>query len=436
MRACSACIETPCLESGTGERERLGSPIHQYAGNPAIFPPNVGLVDDADLNPATAAALDVAPQNLADRTAYLRRIIDSPSTINWGVQNNGNAGVTTAESMHSASYDARLGLWLVGIRKGVSPSWGGAVMWGRGSDPNDWNLLGNATTSFAGGWTAAVAADPGSPFYWSLATDGASVVEIDSLLAGTGSWGGTITVANGAGGELMFGFGHLITAITGSAGNASLGFVASGAYTPVITPSSAIFIWLLKQSPNEALAVPSITSAGTANYYRSTDGATWSTLTFSSSIVNTGEFPIGLTFCVGLNAWILAVGVATGIRFCQSTDGGATWSVISTLVASAGHALSPSSLNDLSSIGTTLLATTSDTTPVLWPSTTRDSRIIMSIDGGVSWYWAPGALTGNAAPSASYSRPRLAASPGQFLNWNTLALRLSQASGLSGEALA
>jgi hypothetical protein len=45
--------------------------MHNYAGNPASYPANVGLVDDADLNPATAAALVVASENLADRTAYL-----------------------------------------------------------------------------------------------------------------------------------------------------------------------------------------------------------------------------------------------------------------------------------------------------------------------------------------------------------------------------
>jgi hypothetical protein len=45
--------------------------MHNYAGNPAVYPANIGLVDDADLNPATASALDVAPTNLADRTAWL-----------------------------------------------------------------------------------------------------------------------------------------------------------------------------------------------------------------------------------------------------------------------------------------------------------------------------------------------------------------------------
>lgn len=72
MRACSACTATPCPESGTEERERLGEQIHSYAGNPASFPTNVGLVDDSDLNPATAATLDVSGENLADRTAYLK----------------------------------------------------------------------------------------------------------------------------------------------------------------------------------------------------------------------------------------------------------------------------------------------------------------------------------------------------------------------------
>jgi hypothetical protein len=46
--------------------------MHNYAGNPANYPLNVGLVDDADLNPATAASLDVSGENLADRTAYLK----------------------------------------------------------------------------------------------------------------------------------------------------------------------------------------------------------------------------------------------------------------------------------------------------------------------------------------------------------------------------
>ncbi len=46
--------------------------IVPYAGNPASFPASVGLIDDAALNPATAAALNVANQNNADRTAYLK----------------------------------------------------------------------------------------------------------------------------------------------------------------------------------------------------------------------------------------------------------------------------------------------------------------------------------------------------------------------------
>lgn len=46
--------------------------MHDYAGNPATFPLSVGLVDDADLNPAGASTLDIAPTNLADRTAWLK----------------------------------------------------------------------------------------------------------------------------------------------------------------------------------------------------------------------------------------------------------------------------------------------------------------------------------------------------------------------------
>jgi hypothetical protein len=45
--------------------------MHNYAGNPAVYPTNIGLVDDADLNPATASALDVPLVNLADRTASI-----------------------------------------------------------------------------------------------------------------------------------------------------------------------------------------------------------------------------------------------------------------------------------------------------------------------------------------------------------------------------
>jgi len=45
-------------------------PISPYAGNPATFPPTIGLVDDSVLRNATN--LNVAPQGLADRTANLQ----------------------------------------------------------------------------------------------------------------------------------------------------------------------------------------------------------------------------------------------------------------------------------------------------------------------------------------------------------------------------
>lgn len=65
--------------------------MHNYAGNPASYPANVGLVDDADLNPATAAALVVASENLADRTAYLHAnsILSTGGTMSGTLQVSG-----------------------------------------------------------------------------------------------------------------------------------------------------------------------------------------------------------------------------------------------------------------------------------------------------------------------------------------------------------
>jgi hypothetical protein len=80
--------------------------IHQYAGNTALFPVNVGLVDDSDLNPATASALDVAPQNLADRTAWLKAHVGTwffVNTYEEGIDNDALTNVVDFPSTTSSS---------------------------------------------------------------------------------------------------------------------------------------------------------------------------------------------------------------------------------------------------------------------------------------------------------------------------------------------
>lgn len=55
--------------------------MHNYAGDPTNFPANVGLIDDSDT--PNAGNFNVAPENLADRTAYLQRLVQQQRCFNW-----------------------------------------------------------------------------------------------------------------------------------------------------------------------------------------------------------------------------------------------------------------------------------------------------------------------------------------------------------------
>lgn len=81
--------------------------MHSIPGNPASFPATVGLVDDADLNPATASALDVAPTNLADRTAYLKaRSLDKTGDTITGNVHVGNGATLEIDSGGTVQFDS------------------------------------------------------------------------------------------------------------------------------------------------------------------------------------------------------------------------------------------------------------------------------------------------------------------------------------------
>lgn len=93
--------------------------MHSIPGNPADpFPPVVGLVDDADLNPAGASALNVAPTNLADRTAWLFRQRNSFLAENWQPITNGGASgnpLNTYTAYRKPGWDPVEGQWLYGV---------------------------------------------------------------------------------------------------------------------------------------------------------------------------------------------------------------------------------------------------------------------------------------------------------------------------------
>lgn len=358
--------------------------MHNYAGNPANYPGTIPLVDDADLNPPTAANIDLTGQALADRSAF---IFQRARTPNFQPSSSPSALFALLGALHAVCWDTKDLRWLIG---GQEPSGGGAVVAGRG-DPNAWapSASGSSWGAMAGGsWTSLVRGnEPGISskyYYGAYVTSGlfyigrADTVGVTHALAtrpgGTGGIGDV---------KLATRSGILVCAVGASgAGNSQVYYSANSgtswtAQASALVIATAIPSWLLASNPSgQVLAIPGI--VGPPTYISSPDGTTWTARTGLSSVsggvIGGSELPTALIWGFDANlvgCWLLTTydGGLTGTY--RSYDGVAWSKVTNSLPAGT-----PIGKLALMSDPLILLALVTET-PI--------ARVLYSLDGGATW---------------------------------------------------
>jgi len=433
--------------------------MHNYAGNPATFPPNVGLIDDADLNPATASTINAAPEGNADRTAYLYKRIAPSSALNWrelvtGITPQSGGGGSPVAGQNCVFWDYSTNVWMVPFIDGNFPTVdGGVILCTTGFDnrlADQWYQFGGSGgptfTGFGGvDFPAAMTFNPGGGYLVAIVSPGAARTKIDAINLTSGpasvlGFPGSTTITSC---EMDFLIGYAVAGF-GATDSANTNFWYSPdgtTWTPVgvgsVLGSGAPELMVKRGSLGAnpgVIVMPVIApvSVTTYAYWTSIDGHTW--IQRSLSAIGATETPIGLAFGGDATGpcWILAtqVGASSTSKYYRSSDGVA-WSFISQTTTRA--------VQDLVALGGTpsvWVATVFDSTsgsPIYGPPTTSvyggagASYVVYSTDGANTWFRSQGTLSKNLTGTGRQQRARLANSFNQVCVYNSLQLRFSDA---------
>lgn len=435
--------------------------MHNYAGNPASFPSSIGLLDDADLNPATASTINTAPEGNADRTAWLYNRIGPGPGINWHplittVTPPGGGG-SAAAGQNCMYFDIVNDIWWTVFIDGNFPTVdGGVVCSTSGLDGNSdtWFQFGGSggpSTGLSGfggvDFPSAFCLVAGSTTTYAIAivSPGATRSKILTATPTSGSWtsalafpgSSTITSINmdSGGGAMVAGVGSTDTANTNiwsstdgiTWGSQAVGSVIGIGAEILIKKGilTSTFGWIAM--PMQAAVFESGTPFA---YWTSTNGTTWTQRSLSGVIANT-EVPQGLAFgtdTVG-PCWILAtIQGTTQSKFYRSTDGIAWTAIASTFTRF---------IQDLICVDTLWAATVIDAsttsppggiygTP---PATTYGgagaSYVVISTNGAQTWSRTQATLTKNLTSTGRQQRAKLASSNAQLCLFNSLQMRFS-----------
>lgn len=443
--------------------------MHSYAGNPAIFPQNVGLVDDADLNPATAGTLDVAPQNLADRTAWLYSRVGPFGALNWrelvqGFTPASGTGGNPVAGQNCTFWDYVNNVWIVPfvdttLNEGAPYTNAGfditADMWSEFGGSSGPTFSGFAGNDFPASLTLAANS---TTYLVAIVSPGANRTKIISMTPAGGAPTNVLTLPgsttitsiqmiNGVSGGpgilapqvVVAGFGSTDAANTviwyssdpgGTVWNAQAVGTVIGAGAPELLVKPGLI-----NSIGGFMVIPilaPVSEPGTAYaYWTSTTGTVWTQRTLNGVIAN-NETPIGLAFGAdGIGpCWILVtqVGATSTCNWYRSADGLA-WAFIGTTTTRT--------IQDLSVIGTLWVATVFDSTAgnPIYGATANPvygaagaSYTVFSTDGCHTFKRSQGTLSKNLAPGGGrFQRAKVASSNQQFCLYNSSQLRFSDA---------
>ena len=345
------------------------------AGNDANYPVTVQLVDNSDLVNPPAATLNVAPQGLLDRTAYLHRRLAEAVSTSW------EPAVTTTSSCDNAAWSPKGGVWwacgggnadLIKQTNDYGKSWT-SVTPGASSlscydlafDNSNNCVVGNNSSrslyKFDGTtWTSAVNALTGTTISkprvrWS-ATSSVWVVFHNDQTAVTGAMRITTspdrTTWTDRTASWPASFTSVVTAVPhlGTGGGAIVAAWKSSSSATTIAVGRCLDS-ALTTTVSATLTVATITAIGDCSdpIYSTEDGT-------------------------GAGLWMIAVYGTSGAgtnnvtEFYTSADGGQTWGLASTLSSSGLRVITVTNLGHL------------------WTGLSLDGFIVYSLNAGVTWY--------------------------------------------------
>ncbi len=332
---------------------------------------------------------------------------------------------TTFTAVRSAVYDNFRNLWLLGGNDS-----GAKIAANYGNDSLSWYTGSIANPGGAGDAIVGIGISPaGSNWIVSLRQSGI-MHDFFSSNSGT-SWTSitthsatTVTV------EWIVFNGVMLGAYGDSGAGAFISILSTPDATPVFGGSPIVGVtapeWLVRASPTIAVFVPRTTAPPT--YFTTVDGSTFLAHAFNSSIVTTGDKPVGLAYSTTLGLFFLAVTTVGGLtRICSSADG-LTWIVVKTFTNSGFGFSASYVMTDLTAINGLLVALTDDGLSLPTQSGTGVSRTVFSPDGGANWYFGPMMLTGG---NSGTQRPRIHGNGEQLLAFNLTGVRMGGPLGLN-----
>jgi len=378
--------------------------VHGYAGDPTSYPEEVDLIDDSDA--PNASNFGQALENLADRTAYLKGVVEDVQLLNWGPP----ARQTAIVWNRSCGYDAVNDRFMVGTIDVQT----GEPQLHLGTGAEDlWVPL--APSLDIGSSTAAptsVLKDPSdASTYFVAYTDPTTQHVIVQKVSGS-----TVTTVFS---ELTYLYtdcqlgtvnGAIVIFLAATTAHSSIQYSTDhGATWTAVSVAKAISKWRIAAggSTPTLRACGSCVSAAPVNYH-STDGSTWADAGITSS--SSTESVDGLAWGADKDgaAWYASTHVG-GNTYTRRSSDGTTWTVKSTLTSVE--------FNDLVSIGRRLVGST-------LAGSDGISSILLSVDGGATWYPA-----GARVSTLTGAGARLVASAVRVLALGLTQIRVSLAAG-------
>ena len=223
--------------------------------------------------------------------------------------------------------------------------------------------------------------------------------------------------------------GYFIAGSSGTSVSHILSTGDHGATWSDTTLGHAVTRWYLSPNPlattPHAVAIPRVYSTGI--YFYTTDGHTWVT----KSMPWGSSYAVG-GICLTQDAAGVCLLVAVynhggGVtQFWRSADG-ATWTLQSTGPSGALY----SDIADMACCGSLVVCTLADS------SSGGPSGTWISPDGGVTWYFGQSGFGASAAIGfATYFQAHILSSGNQFMAYNNIRMRFSDACGLPAIRLA
>jgi hypothetical protein len=404
--------------------------MHGYAGNPGNYPITVRLIDDSDA--PNASNFDLAPEDLADRTAYLQAQTGAAMAENW-MPVTSVAGV----AWYAALWDPATFGWLIALQD--TSTFVAGIAAGSGQDPvgtGTWAAIG--TTSGVNTWSAtksprSLAADVDGIHYYlsAIDTSGAGAFQLYVVQGGVNY--ASIQFGTGAykDAQMIFFGGYLVVALGHTTG-ASVALAVAAGPVPPATPITGIPIntisgvpgspvvtgWITRSNGSYVLCCPLGTQANpfmlkSAPASNLTLVASWVAATAIAGVVSNTDNITGLDW--GADAagpcWLAAVKRGTTTRIIRSADG-TNWTLVATLTG----ALAGGNFGSICYAAGRWLALM-----FVGPGVT----VVFSLDGGATWW-----LTQVFLPWSSPILPTIVGSPTQAAAVAIGLMRFSQCAAL------